>query len=566
MAVEIIMPKLGVDMQTGEIIEWKLKEGDAVKEGDILLEMMSDKTNMELEAEATGYLIKIVRGDGETVPVTEIIGYIGEKDEVIGEETATETPKEEAGEETKALSGDEFDVIVVGGGPAGYYAAIRSAQLGAKVAIVERDSFGGTCLNRGCIPTKTYLKNTEIIEGFTHGAARGIVFESPAYKVDMEKAVAFKDSVVKTLTGGVKGLLKSNNVTMFEGLAVVGADKSVTVGDKVIRAEKLILATGSKAGKIKLPGIESSLVLTSDDILNIKTVPSTLAVIGGGVVGIEMAQVFQSYGSKVTVIEMADRIVPAMDVEVSQTLRKSLEAKGVKIITSVKLQEVVEKEGRITLKIDGHEDITADKALLSIGRVPQLEGLEALGLELDRGRIKVNDYMETSIAGVYAPGDVNGIKMLAHTAFRMGEIAAENAIKGNHRKVNLASNPAAVYTLPEVGMVGLTEEEARAKYDINIGKFYFAGSGRAIASAETEGFVKVIADKKYHEILGVHIIGPAAAEMINEAATIMEVEITVDEIARTIHGHPTYSEAFYEACLDVMGEAIHLPKKANKGY
>lgn len=564
MAVEIIMPKLGVDMQTGKIIEWKKKEGDEVKEGDVLLEMMSDKTNMELEAEADGYLIKIVKGDGEAVPVTEIIGYIGAKDEVI-EVEASEEPKQEEKVE-KALSSDEFDVIVVGGGPAGYYAAIRSAQLGAKVAIIERDSFGGTCLNRGCIPTKTYLKNTEIIEGFNHGEKRGIVFESPKYKVDMEKAVAFKNSVVKTLTGGVKSLLSSNGVTMLEGLGVVNADKTVSVNGKVLKADKIILATGSKAGKIKLPGIESALVLTSDDILDLKTIPETLAVIGGGVVGIEMAQVFQSYGSKVTVIEMADRIVPAMDKEVSQLLRKSLETKGVKIITSVKLSEVVEKEGRVILKVEGHDDIVAEKALLSIGRVPQLEGLEALNLDTDRGRIKVNDYMETSISGVYAPGDVNGIKMLAHTAFRMGEIAAENAVKGNHRKVNLAANPAAVYTLPEVGMVGLTEEEARAKYDVNVGKFYFAGSGRAIASGETDGFVKVIADKKYHEILGVHIIGPAAAEMINEAATLMEMEITVDEIAKTIHGHPTYSEAFYEACLDVLGEAIHLPKKANKGY
>lgn len=565
MAVEIIMPKLGVDMQTGEIIEWKKKEGDEVKEGDVLLEMMSDKTNMELEAEESGYLIKIVRGDGEKVPVTEIIGYIGAKDEKVegGEPIA---PVKEEVKEEKTLSADEFDVIVVGGGPAGYYAAIRSAQLGAKVAIIERDSFGGTCLNRGCIPTKTYLKNTEIIEGFTHGGQRGIVFESPKFRVDMEKAVAFKNNVVKTLTGGVKGLLKSNGVTMFEGLGVVNADKTVTVNGQTLKADKIILATGSKAGKIKLPGIESSLVLTSDDILNLNHVPESLAVIGGGVVGIEMAQVFSSYGSKVTVIEMADRIIPAMDIEVSRTLRKSLEAKGIQIITSVRLNEVVEKEGRITLKIDGHEDITADKALLSIGRVPQLEGLEGLNLEIDRGRIKVNDYMETSVAGVYAPGDVNGIKMLAHSAFRMGEISAENAIKGNHRKINFSANPAAVYTLPEVGMVGLTEEEARAKYDVNVGKFYFAGSGRALAAAETEGFVKVISDKKYHEILGVHIIGPSAAEIINEAATIMEMEITVDEIAKTIHGHPTYSEAFYEACLDCLGEAIHLPKKANKGY
>jgi len=508
----IIMPKLGVDMQEGEIIEWKKQEGDVVNEGDILLEIMSDKTNMELEAEDSGVLLKITRQAGETVPVTEVIGYIGAEGEVVAD-NATSAPVAEATAQLESaglevpkapaqaapaavaekapLADNEYDIIVVGGGPAGYYSAIRGAQLGGKVAIVEKSEFGGTCLNKGCIPTKTYLKNAEILDGLKIAAGRGINLASTNYTIDMDKTVDFKNSVVKTLTGGVQGLLKANKVTIFNGLGQVNPDKTVTIGSETIKGRNIILATGSKVSRINIPGIESQLVMTSDDILDLRELPKSLAVMGGGVVGIELGLVYASYGV-----------------------------------------------------------------------VPQLDGLENLNLELDRGRIKVNAYQETSIPGIYAPGDVNGTKMLAHAAYRMGEVAAENAMRGNVRKAHLDYTPAAVYTHPEVAMCGLTEEDVRAKYgDVLIGKSSFAGNGRAIASNEAQGFVKVVADAKYHEILGVHIIGPAAAELINEASTIMENELTVDELLQSIHGHPTFSENMYEAFADVLGEAIHNPPK-----
>ena len=290
-------------------------------------------------------------------------------------------------------------------------------------------------------------------------------------------------------------------------------------------------------------------------------VPESLVIIGGGVVGIELGQAFMTFGSKVTVIEMMDRIVPAMDAEVSKNLRLILERKGMTILTDTKLQEIIEEDGKLRIKVEGKDDIIANKALLSIGRVPDLEGIGEVEFELDRGRIKVNEYMETSVPGIYAPGDINGTKMLAHAAFRMGEVAAENALKGNHAVAKLNLTPAAIYTLPEVAAVGLTEEQAREKYDVQIGKFNFAANGRAIASDAAQGFVKVIADKKYGEVLGVHIIGPAAAELINEASTIIEMEITVEEMLKTIHGHPTFSEVMYEAFADVLGLAVHSPKK-----
>ncbi|MGH2328925.1 dihydrolipoyl dehydrogenase [Streptococcus uberis] len=586
MAVEIIMPKLGVDMQEGEIIEWKKQVGDTVNEGDVLLEINSDKTNMEIEAEDSGVLLKIVRQEGDVVPVTEVIGYIGAEGEVVEDNSSSaaaekatadleaaglEVPKAPAASEAPAkenkapLADDEYDIIVVGGGPAGYYAAIRGAQLGGKIAIVEKSEFGGTCLNVGCIPTKTYLKNAEILDGIKIAAGRGINLASTNYTIDMDKTVDFKNSVVKTLTGGVQGLLKANKVTIFNGLGQVNPDKTVSIGSQTIKGRNVILATGSKVSRINIPGIDSKLVLTSDDILDLREMPKSLAVMGGGVVGIELGLVWASYGVDVTVIEMADRIIPAMDKEVSTELQKILSKKGMKIKTSVGVSEIVEENNQLTLKLNNGEEVVAEKALLSIGRVPQMNGLENLNLEMDRNRIKVNDYQETSIPGIYAPGDVNGTKMLAHAAYRMGEVAAENAMHGNVRKANLQFTPAAVYTHPEVAMVGITEEDARAKYgDILVGRNSFTGNGRAIASNEAHGFVKVIADAKFHEILGVHIIGPAAAEMINEAATIMESELTVDELLLSIHGHPTFSEVMYEAFADVLGEAIHNPPKRKK--
>ena len=582
MATEIIMPKAGIDMTEGQIIKWNKKEGDKVETGEILLEIMTDKTSMELEAEDSGYLIKIIKGDGETVPVTEVIGYIGAEGEVAPEgilKDAVETSEnvsdkkekepikereiEERNTAVKSEKGeDEFDVVVIGGGPAGYVAAIRAAQVGGKVAIVEKSELGGTCLNRGCIPTKTFLKNAEIIEGIEMSSKRGIILENEKFTIDMPKVISLKNEIVKTLTNGVQGLLKSNSIKIFKGVGKINKDKDVVInGEKVLRTNKIILAGGSKVGSVNIPGIESKRVLTSDDILDLKELPKSLAVIGGGVVGVELGQAYLSFGSEVTVIEMMDRIVPGVDREASETLRKALEKKGMKILTSSKIKEIIDEGDKLRIKLEDKEDVVAEKALLSIGRVPDLEAVGELDLEMERGKIKVDKYMETSVKGVYAPGDINGIKMLAHAAFRMGEVAAENAILGNHREIKLETTPSAIYTIPEVGMAGLTEEEAKEKYDINVGKFAFVGNGRALASGDTTGFVKVIADKKYGEILGVHIVGQSAAEIINEASSLMAMEITVDEVIKTIHGHPTFSEALFEACADVLGEAIHLPKK-----
>ena len=565
------MPKTGLDMTEGEIVSWRKNEGDPVQAGEVLLEIMTDKTSMELEAEASGVLLKITPQDGETVPIAEVIGYIGEagesletvrtKDEIVPEKQ--EGPKHEGAPLPLVHLEGSYHLCVIGGGPAGYVAAIRAAQLGAKVAIVEKSEFGGTCLNKGCIPTKTFLRNAEILDGVEQAAARGINFADMSFSVDMKKLVAYKDGVVKKLTGGVYSLLKSNGVEVFRGVGKINRDKDVVVdGKDIIKADKVILAGGSKVGRLPIPGIDHPAVLTSDDILSLQERPESLVVIGGGVIGVEMAEALVSLGTKVTIIEMADYIIPALDKEVSQTLRAELEKRGVKILTGAGIEKIEDRSGKLAAILKDGTVIEGEKALLSIGRVPDLEGVGEIEFETERGRIKVDKFMETSVKGIYAPGDVNGLKMLAHTAFRMGEVAAENALRGNERELNMLSAPSVVYTRPEVATVGLTEDQAREKYgDIRVGKFPFAANGRALASGETAGFVKVILDNKYGEILGIHIIGAMAAEMISQASLIMEMEATAEEVIDTIYGHPTYSEALYEALADALGVAIHLPAK-----
>lgn len=572
MVTEIIMPKAGIDMTEGEIVSWKKKVGDKIQEGEVILEIMTDKTSMEIEAEASGILLKITHGDGETVPIAEVIGYIGEendnldivqtKEEVLPEKMPP-APSDTNGKLPLIRMEGDYHLAVIGGGPAGYVAAIKAAQLGAKVAIIEKAEFGGTCLNKGCIPTKTFLRNAEILDGLKEAKSRGIHFADPTFEIVMKELVGYKNQVVKKLTGGVFSLLKSNGVEVFRGVAKINKNNDVVIdGDKIIKADKIILAGGSKISRINIPGIDHKGVLTSDDILSLEDKPKSLLVIGGGVIGIEMAEAMSALGTDVTVVEMADYIIPVLDKEVSTTLRKELESRGIKIITGTSIEKLEDKKGNILATLKDGKTIEVEKALLSIGRVPDLEGIGEANIEQDRGRIKVDKYMETSVKNIYAPGDINGIKMLAHTAFRMGEVAAENALQGNHRELNLLSAPSVVYTRPEVAMVGLTEDQAREKYGkIRVGKFPFIANGRALASGEYSGFVKVILDDKYGEILGVHIIGAMAAEMISQASLIIEMEATADEVIDTIYGHPTYSEAIYEAIADALDVAIHLPAK-----
>ena len=470
----------------------------------------------------------------------------------------------------------DYDVIVIGGGPAGYVAAIKAAQLGAKTACIEKDVLGGTCLNRGCIPTKNFLKSADFIFELEEMAARGIKLVSTGFSVDMSAVVKAKNKVVKKLTSGVGSLLKANNVDVFYGSGVAESATVIKVsggssGDLMLTAGSIVLCGGSKAVKLPIPGVESEKVLTSDEILDIQEVPPALAIIGGGVIGVEMAMVFAAFGSKVTIVELEPRILPFMEKEAADLVLKSLKKKGVEVKTGIGLERFEETRTGLQLVLSDGETVRVDKALLSIGRRADLSCVNGLNIEIERGRIVVNDEMETSVKGIFAPGDVNGRKMLAHAAFKMGEAAAVNAVR--HAgikaecsevasvKADLKYVPSVVYSMPEVSSVGLSEAEAAAKGTVAIGRFPLAANGRALASGAPEGFVKVVIGADYGEILGVHIAGLGASEIINEAASLMAMEVTAHEVAEICHGHPSVSEAFMEAAADALGKCIHLPPK-----
>ncbi|MDR2766814.1 MAG: dihydrolipoyl dehydrogenase [Treponema sp.] len=461
----------------------------------------------------------------------------------------------------------ECDIAVIGGGPAGYVAAIRAAQLGAKTILVEKDELGGTCLNRGCIPTKTLLKTAELIHEIAGASKRGVVVPPGEVKVEMAAAVAEKNRVVKKLTSGVGALLKANRVDVIRAEGKLAGQSSaaftVSAGGEQLAAKKVILAGGSQSAKLPIPGLDSPGVIDSTAILDMTEVPARLAIIGGGVIGVEMAMIFNSFGSRITIVEAMPRILPLLDADISALIHKTLRGRGVDIHTGTGLAKITPSPGGLTLSLAGGKNIDADRVLVSIGRTGDLSALGDMGIRSEKGKVIVNDYMESSAPGIYAPGDINGKKMLAHAAFAMAEAAADNAwnrIKGAPpRKPHLDFVPSAVYSFPEAASVGLCEEEAREKGPVLVGKFPLAANGRALASGAGEGFVKIVADPKYGEILGVHIAGQSAAEMINEAAALMAMEITVHELADIVHGHPTVSEALMEAAADALGRCIHLP-------
>lgn len=455
-----------------------------------------------------------------------------------------------------------YDVVVIGGGPAGYVGAIKAAQMGAKVAIVEKDEYGGTCLNRGCIPTKTYVKNAELIHGLKELKSRGVKLGDDSFELNMKKIVSYKNRVVKKLTGGIGFLLESHNIDKYKGIGTITSDKKVKVDSgEILETKKIILAGGSNVARIPIKGVDGPKVLTSDEILDLQEVPKRLAIVGGGVIGTEMATIFNAYGTEVTIVHSQEKLLNMVDEELSDELMKAFKKNGIKMLTSSTLVEIEDKGDSVALHIEGKDPIEADLVLMAIGRSPDLEGIGEIELETDRGAVVVNDKMETSVEGIYAPGDINSKWMLAHAASKMAEIAVVNALGGNE-SFDSDTIPSCIYTIPEVSTIGLTEKDAKEKYpNVSVGKFPFASNGRALASGEREGFVKVVTNLDDKKILGVHIVGVNAAEMINEAAALRTAGVTAEELGEIMHAHPTYSESLMEAAADSFDKCIHLPKK-----
>ena len=465
----------------------------------------------------------------------------------------------------------QFDVTIIGSGPGGYVAAIRCAQLGFKTAIIEKyATLGGTCLNVGCIPSKALLASSHHYEELQHFADHGIEV-SGEVKVNLEKMIARKQAVVDQTSGGVKYLMDKNKVTVFEGLGAFESATSVKVtkadgSSEIIESKNIIIATGSKPSNLPFIKLDKDRIITSTEALKLKEVPKHLVIIGGGVIGIELGQVYLRLGAQVSVVEYMDRIIPGMDASLSKELTKVFKKQGMKFYTSHKVQSVDRAGDVVTVKAENAKgeiiSLEGDYALVSVGRRPFTDGLQAekAGVKIsDRGQIEVNDHLQTSVSNIYAIGDVVRGAMLAHKAEEEGVMVAE-ILAGQKPHINYNLIPGVVYTWPEVANVGKTEEELTAAgIEIKVGSFPIKALGRARASMDTAGLVKIIADKNTDEILGVHMIAPRAADLIMEAVTAMEFRASAEDIVRICHPHPTYSEAMKEAAMAATdSRAMHI--------
>lgn len=447
----------------------------------------------------------------------------------------------------------DYNVIVIGGGPGGYTAAIRASELGVKVALVEEDSLGGTCLNRGCIPTKVYAHAVSIINEIKNAGDYGIMAK---YTLDVDKLRKKKEKVVKRLVGGVSYLMKAHNVDVIKGRARF-LDKNTIEVDRKYTAEKFIIATGSKALIPPVPGIDLPGVKTSDRALELERVPEKIAIIGAGIIGLEFANIYSSLGSRVVIIEMLPELLPMIDRDVAGILRRALENRGIEIHLNSRVEKIEEGLRVVFTKNGNTERVECDAVLVAVGRIANINGIEALNLHMEGKGIKVDEFMRTNLDNIFAVGDVTGGIQLAHVAAYQGIIAAHNTV-GEKKRADLKVVPNCVYTEPEIAWVGLNEILARKKYgDIKVGTFTYSASGRALTMGEEYGLVKIIAEAKYNQIVGMEIIGRDATEIIHEGALAIREEFTVEEVAEIIHAHPTISECIKEACEDILGLPIN---------
>lgn len=454
-----------------------------------------------------------------------------------------------------------FDLIVIGGGPGGYVAAIKAAQAGKNVALVEKEAVGGVCLNWGCIPTKAMLKSAKVYQTIKNAKSYGFTLDQDSLKVDFPSIIKRKNRAVKKLTGGVGYLLKKNGVTVFDGFASVKDANTVEVNDETLEAKNLIIATGASPAVPPIDGLKQQLdagnVLTSKEILDIKSLPKSLTVIGGGVIGVEFATIFNALGSEVTILERESDILLEVDEELKAIFKKKLQKDGVKILTNAAVSKI--EKGRVTYTYNEEsETIDTESILLAAGMRPNLKGLENLELSMSKTGIETDEYCRTSVDGVYAIGDVNGKYMLAHVASKEGVVAVEHMF-AHARPMDYNRVPSGIYTFPEIAQVGLTESAAKAQgLDIKVATFPMSANGKALAEGESDGLVKLIALKEHNIIIGAHILAPSATEMIAEAVLGMTLETTADDIVEAIHPHPTLSEMMHEVAHGIVDKPIHI--------
>jgi dihydrolipoamide dehydrogenase len=475
-----------------------------------------------------------------------------------------------------------YDLVIIGAGPGGYVAAIRAAQLGLKVALIERDRVGGLCLNWGCIPSKALLFNAELIHLFQRADEFGV--KTGKLSFDLTKAVARSRQVVDRTVKGVEFLLKRNKVEVISGSGLLHSAHEVEVqpaskaggpDGRSVEADHVIVATGAHPRSIPGVEIDGKVVITSREALEMTEVPESIAVIGGGPIGVEFAYIYRAYGSEVTIIEMLDRLLPAEDEEISQRLERALAQQGIRSLTSARVQGAQLSEGGAALQVsvDGREEeVRANRVLMGVGMAASTEalGLDKLGVVLEKGFVQIDERMQTSVPGVYAIGDVTGKLMLAHVASAQGVAAVEGIAQAGGRlpagleppALDYVKMPRATFCQPQVASIGLTEAQARERgYAVKIGRFPFRASAKAAALGQTEGVVKMVVDADQGDILGCHMLGPEVTELLAEASLGTLMEATAREVGLTVHAHPTLSEAFKEAALSAYGEAIHFWKE-----
>lgn len=562
MIIDFKLEKLSGHANSGKVGKIYKNVNDMINAGEEFLDIESNKGNITVCADVSGTIKSIEVKAGDTIKKGDILAKIE------GEQI-----KKENNQETKSTTGFNYmgslmkpkkedidvDITIIGAGPGGYVAAIQTAKSGAKVALVEKENIGGTCLNWGCIPTKAFVRSSEVFKDLKESENYGLFAEN--ISVDINKVVDRKNEIVKQLVGGIQYLIEKNNIMLFKGNGKI-LDKNTVFtkhGNKetTIHTKNIIIATGSESSLIPIKGVDSSNVMTSKEMLDIKLMPQKLVVVGGGVIGMEFAFVFRNFGVEVSVVEYADSILATLDDDISSEITSIAKEKGIKIYTSSKVEEIIDTEDRQSVVVFSKGDkkhyVTADKILLAVGRQPSINGLDVkeLGIELnDRGRgIKVNEKMQTNVPNIYAIGDVTNIIQLAHVASHQGIVAVEN-ILGKDEKMNYDVIPSAIFTDPEIAVVGISEKDAKKQnIEVSVGKFPFAANGKALTLGETRGFVKVIKDKTSDKIIGAAIIGPHATDLIHELALAIRNGLKDIDIIKTVHAHPTTSEAIHEAVL-----------------
>lgn len=571
MTFDVKLEKLSGHNKSGVVGRVYKIEGDTVKVGEELFDIEAKKGNFTVTSDVEGKIVKIKVNQGDKVSIGDVLFTVeGEK----ASNKEGDTDKKQgfnymANFLKPQKESIDKDLVIIGGGPGGYVAAIEAAKNGLNVVVIEKENLGGTCLNWGCIPTKALVRSSEVYELVKNSEEYGIFKSSPSF--DFSKIMERKNNVVSELVGGIDYLLSKNNVTVFKGIGEILDKNTVFVKEKnkeiTISTKNIIIATGSKPFVPSIKGIESKNILTSKEMLGLNELPKKIVIVGGGVIGMEFAFICNALDTDVSVVEFADDILVALDEDVRNEIRQIAIEKGIKVYTSSKVEEIIDtEEGKTVVMFDkdGKKGyIASDKVLMSVGRVPFYGDidLEKLGIELNerpRG-IKVNSKLQTTIDNIYAIGDVTNIIQLAHVASHQGIVAVEN-ILGKDVDAEYSTVPSAIFTNPEIASVGITEKYANEKgISVNVGTFPFGANGKALTLGERRGFVKIITEEATGVILGGSIIGPHATDLIHEITVAIKNKLTAEQVINTIHAHPTTAEAIHEALLATTPKgAIHF--------